>query len=46
MSIKYPNSRVEIFTKKDTETGYTPTYEYIENEKYFKTDTFISTVIL
>jgi len=46
MSIKYPNSRVEIFTKKDTESGYTPTYEYIQNGKYFKTDTFISTVIL
>jgi hypothetical protein len=46
MSIKYPMDRVEIFTKKDIEFGYTPTYEYIQNGKYFKTDTFISTVIL
>jgi len=26
-SIKYPNARVEIFSKKDT-LGYTPTYNY------------------
>jgi len=26
-SIKYPNARVEIFSKKDT-IGYTPTYNY------------------
>ena len=27
MSIKYPNSRVEVFSKKDDTSGYTPTYE-------------------
>lgn len=28
-SIKYPNARVEIFSKNNT--GYTPTYDYYEN---------------
>ena len=29
-SIKYPNSRVEIFSK-DITMGYTPTYNYYKN---------------
>ena len=29
-SIKYPNARVEIFSKNDT-LGYTPTYNYYKN---------------
>jgi hypothetical protein len=29
-SIKYPNSRVEIFSKSD-KLGYTPTYNYYKN---------------
>ena len=29
-SIKYPNSRVEIFSKNNT-PGYTPTYNYYKN---------------
>ena len=29
-SIKYPNSRVEIFSKNNT-IGYTPTYNYYKN---------------
>jgi hypothetical protein len=46
MSIKYPSCRVEVFGKKDIESGYTSTYNYYQNGQYFKTDTFISTVIL
>ena len=46
MSIKYPSCRVEVFSKKDIDSGYTSTYNYYQNGKYFKTDTFISTVIL
>jgi hypothetical protein len=37
MSIKYPRDRVEIFTKKDIESGYTPTYNYYQNGQYFQT---------
>jgi len=29
-SIKYPNARVEIFSKNNT-SGYTPTYNYYKN---------------
>ena len=29
-SIKYPNSRVEIFSK-DIKLGYTPTYDYYKD---------------
>lgn len=29
-SIKYPNARVEIFSKNDA-LGYTPTYNYYKN---------------
>lgn len=35
-SIKYPNKRVEIFSKKTNEDGYTPTYNYYENGKYIQ----------
>jgi len=31
-SIKYPNNRVEIFSKNNT-PGYTPTYNYYKNGK-------------
>jgi hypothetical protein len=31
-SIKYPNNRVEIFSKNNT-SGYTPTYNYYKNGK-------------
>lgn len=37
MSIKYPSCRVEVFSKKDTESGYTSTYNYYQNGKYFQT---------
>ena len=36
MSIKYPNSRVEVFSKKDDTSGYTPTYNYYQNGEYFQ----------
>jgi hypothetical protein len=45
-SNKYPTRRVEVFGKKDSGSDYTPTYNYYQNGKYFKTDTFISRVIL
>lgn len=35
-SIKYPNDRVEIFSKRTNEAGYTPTYNYYENGKYIQ----------
>lgn len=31
ISIKYPESRVEIFSKPDNKSGYIPTYNYYEN---------------
>ncbi len=34
-SIKYPNHRVEIFTKTDT-CGYTPTYNYYKNGEFIQ----------
>jgi len=34
-SIKYPNSRVEIFSK-NTEFGYSPTYKYYKNGELYK----------
>lgn len=36
-SIKYPRDRVEVFSKKDGEPGYTPIYSYYQNGKYFQT---------
>lgn len=30
-SIKYPNARVEIFSKKNKLEEYTPTYNYYKN---------------
>lgn len=35
-SIKYPEARVEIFSKKYNEIGYRPSYNYYENGKYIK----------
>ena len=32
-SIKYPNARVEIFSKNNT-LGYTPTYNYYKNGNF------------
>jgi len=34
-SLAHPNNRIEIFSKTDT-TGYTPTYNYYKNGKFFK----------
>jgi len=36
MSIKYPSCRVEVFGKKDIDLGYTSTYNYYQNGKYFQ----------
>jgi hypothetical protein len=36
VSIKYPTRRVEIFGKKNSESEYTPTYNYYQNGKYFQ----------
>ena len=36
-SIKYPNSRVEIFGKEKNSIGYIPTYSYYKNGAYFMT---------
>ena len=35
ISIKYPNSRVEIFSKKSDIEGYTPTYNYYKGGKLY-----------
>lgn len=35
-SIKYPRCRVEIFEKKNDESGFKPTYNYYENGEYYK----------
>lgn len=34
-SIKYPNSRVEIFGK-NSDIGYSPTYNYYKNGELYK----------
>ena len=36
MSIKYPSCRVEVFSKKDDTTCYTPTCNYYQNGEYFQ----------
>jgi hypothetical protein len=36
ISIKYPNLRVEIFSKNINKSGYTPTYNYYKNGLYIK----------
>lgn len=36
-SIKYPTRRVEVFSKKENEPTYTPTYNYYQNGNYFET---------
>ena len=33
-SKKFPDSRIEIFSKKD-KSGYKPTYNYYKNGEYF-----------
>jgi len=35
-SLKYPKSRVEIFSKTD-KTGYSPTYNYYQKGVYIQT---------
>lgn len=35
-SIRYPNSRIEIFSTKNDSNGYFPTYNYYENGKLYK----------
>ena len=35
-SIKYPEDRVEIFSKKNDTSGYTPTYNYYKNGEFIK----------
>lgn len=39
MSLEYPNSRVEIFSKNADDT-YTPTYCYYKKGKLIQTDKF------
>ncbi len=39
-SIKYPNSRVEIFGKNN-KLGYTPTYNYYKNGELIQTNNII-----
>jgi hypothetical protein len=34
-SIKYPEQRIEIFSKSNDNAGYTPTYNYYKNGVYF-----------
>jgi len=34
-SLKYPKSRVEVFSKTDT-SGYSPTYNYYQNGVYIQ----------
>ena len=34
-SLKYPTSRVEVFSKKDN-SGYSPTYNYYKNGVYIQ----------
>jgi len=35
-SIKHPNDRVEIFSKNNIPTGYTPTYNYYKNGEFIQ----------
>jgi hypothetical protein len=41
MSIKYPSCRVEVFGKKDIDSGYTSTYNYYQNGKLFQSCDYI-----
>lgn len=34
-SINNPQHRVEVFSKKPNQIGFTPTYNYYENGKYY-----------
>lgn len=38
-SKKYPNHRVEIFTKTESSIGYKPTYNYYKNGDYISVAT-------
>jgi hypothetical protein len=35
-SIKYPRYRVEIFEKKNDESGFEPIYSYYQNGEYYE----------
>ena len=35
-SLKYPNIRVEIFSKNNISSGYIPTYNYYQNGEFIK----------
>lgn len=35
-SIKYPNNRIEIFSKDDKTNGYIPTYNHYINGQYIQ----------
>ena len=37
-SIKYHNSRIEIFGKNNNDNGYSPTYDYYKNGKIYEAD--------
>ena len=36
-SLKYPKSRVEVFSKTTDKSGYSPTYNYYKNGVYIQT---------
>lgn len=36
MSLKYPNSRIEVFSKNKDLVGYSPAYSYYKNGKFYK----------
>jgi hypothetical protein len=36
LSITYPNSRIEIFGKNTDYSGYSPTYNYYKDGKFYK----------
>ena len=38
-SLKYPTSRVEVFSKTD-KSGYSPTYNYYKNGVYIQNDPY------
>jgi len=35
-SLKYPKSRVEVFSKTTDKSGYSPTYNYYKNGVYIQ----------
>ena len=36
ISLTYPNSRIEIFSKNADYSGYLPTYNYYKNGTFYK----------